>query len=176
MDKKKILLIGIIVVLIIIYLLINVLEKEMTLIEVVPDQSLASPMLAEEALDDPGGEKYDGVHAFFVEYRLERDRVRGQELELLNDLVNNTSATVETRREAEKQILQLVELMEKELIIENMLKAQGYADAIFFGGGNGATVMVHAAYLGEEEFWRIADMIAAITGFSRENLQVIQQR
>lgn len=176
MKKNKIMLIGIIVGLAIIYVLINALEKEMTLIEVVPDQSLASPILAEEPPDDPGRENYDGVQAFFVEYRLERDRVRGKELELLNDLVNNASATMESRREAEKQILQLVELMEKELIIENMLKAQGYADAIFFSGGNGATVMVQADYLSEEEFWRIADMIAAIAGFPRENVQVIQQQ
>lgn len=70
----------------------------------------------------------------------------------------------------------MVELMEKELIIENMLKAQGYADAIFFSGGNGATVMVNAAQLDEEEFWLITDIFAAITGFSRENVQVIQQR
>ena len=105
MKKKKILSIGIILGVVIVYVMINALEKEMSLIEVVPDKSLASPMIAEELPGDPGRENYDGMQAFFVEYRLERDRARGQELELLNDLVNNPDANVESRREAEKQIL-----------------------------------------------------------------------
>ncbi|MEW5922034.1 MAG: SpoIIIAH-like family protein [Bacillota bacterium] len=176
MEKKKYWLIGIILGLIFIYLLVSILEKEMSLIEVAPDESIIQPLLAEELPDDPTRWKYDDAHAFFVEYRLERDRVRGQELEMLNDIINNTHAGAETRREAEIQVLKLVELMEKELIIENMLKAQGYKDAIFFGGRDGVTVMVHTEHLTEEEFWRIADMVAAVAGFSREKVQVIQQR
>lgn len=176
LEKKKYWLIGLILGLIFIYLLVSILEKEMSLMEVTPDQSIIKPLLAEELPEDPTRWKYDDAHAFFVEYRLERDRVRGQELEMLNDIINNTHAGADSRREAETQVLKLVELMEKELIIENMLKAQGYKDAIYFGGKDGATLMIHSKQLSEEEFWRIADMVAAIAGFAREKIQVIQQQ
>ncbi len=175
MDRKKLWLIGVILGLMVIYLLVNVLEKEMSLIEVTPDESTISPLLAEELPEDPTRWRFDDAHAFFVEYRLERDRVRGQELEMLNDIISNPQAGVETRREAELQILNLVELMEKELIVENMLKAQGYPDAIYFGGKDGVTVMIHTAQLNEEEFFRISDMVSAVAGVSREKVQVIQQ-
>jgi stage III sporulation protein AH len=175
MEKKKVWLVGVILGLMVIYLVANILEKEMSLIEVTPDESAVSPILAEDLPGDPTRWRFDDAHAFFVEYRLERDRVRGQELEMLNDITNNAQAGVETRREAELQILRLVELMERELIVENMLKAQGYPDAIYFGGKDGVTVMIHAEHLGEEEFWRIADMVAAVAGISREKVQVIQQ-
>ncbi len=175
-EKRKYWLIGIILGLILIYFLVHTLEKEMSLIEVVPDESVIQSLLAEEMPNDPAGWKYDDAHAFFVEYRLERDRVRGQELEVLNDIINNTYAGADSRREAEIQVLKLVELMEKELIVENMLKAQGYKDAIFFGGKDGVTVMVHSEGLSEEEFWRIAEMVAAVAGFPREKIQVIQQQ
>lgn len=175
MEKKRIWLIGAILGLMIIYVLVNILEKEMSLIEVTPDESTVTQMLADELPEDPTNWKFDDAHAFFVEYRLERDRVRGHELEMLNDIINNAQAGVESRREAELQVLKLVDLMEKELIVENMLKAQGYTDAIFFGGKDGVTVMIHTEHLGEDEFWRIADMVAAISGVSREKVQVIQQ-
>lgn len=175
MDKKKLWLVGVILGLMVIYLLVNVLEKEMSLIEVTPDESTISPLLAEELPEDPTRWRFDDAHAFFVEYRLERDRVRGQELEMLNDIISNPQAGVETRREAELQILKLVELMEKELIVENMLKAQGYPDAIYFGGKDGVTVMIHTDHLSEEEFFRISDMVSAVAGVSREKVQVIQQ-
>ena len=175
MDKKKLWLVGVILGLMVIYLLVNVLEKEMSLIEVTPDESTISPLLAEELPEDPTRWRFDDAHAFFVEYRLERDRVRGQELEMLNDIISNPQAGVETRREAELEILKLVELMEKELIVENMLKAQGYPDAIYFGGKDGVTVMIHTDHLSEEEFFRISDMVSAVAGVSREKVQVIQQ-
>lgn len=174
-DKKKTWLAGIILGLMIVYLLVNILEKEMSRIEVTPDELDMKPLLAEELPEDPTRWGLDDTHAFFVEYRLERDRVRGQELEMLNDIISNAHAGVETRREAELQVLKLVELMEKELIIENMLKAQGYADAIFFGGKEGFTIMIHTETLSEEEYWQIAEMVGAVAGVPREKVQVIQK-
>ena len=109
-----------------------------------------------------------------MEYRLERDRVRGQETELLNEMINNPRVGSEARQEAEEQLLQLVDLMEKELIVENMLKAQGYTDALLFSNRGGITIMIEAEKMSAGDYLRIAEMVAAKLEVAREEVHVIQ--
>lgn len=156
------------------YVCVVGLEKEMSRIEVVPDEEVLKPIMVGDFPEDPTRWEFDDAHAFFVEYRLERDRIRGQELEMLRDMINNLQVGEEARREAERQVLSLVDLMEKELIVENMLKAQGYADALLFTGRGAATIMIYTEKLSEEEFLKITEMVSAITGVSREQVEVIQ--
>ncbi len=176
MDRKKIWVLSVILVAAVTYFFISGIEKEMTRIEMLPDEDVFQPMLADNLNEDPSQWAFDDTHTFFVEYRLERDRVRGQEMEMLNDMINNPQVGEEARREAEKQLLTLVEMMEKELIIENMLKAQGYADAILFTRKGVSTVMIYTDTLSEEDFLQVADMVSAVTGVSREQVQIIQQK
>lgn len=176
MGRKKIWYLSILLVVLVTYFFVTGLEKEMSRIEIVPDADLLQPMPAADLTDDPSQWKFDDAHAFFVEYRLERDRVRGQELEMLNEIVNNPQIGEEQRLQAEKQILNLVDLMEKELIVENIIKAQGYSDALLFSGKGITTVMIYAENLSENDFLRISDTVSAITGVSREDVQVIQHK
>ena len=174
MNKKKGWIFSILIAALITYVFVFNLEKEMSLIEVVPDENLSKPMLAENFPDQPSKWDFDDTKAFFVEYRLERDRVRGREMEKLEEIINNFQIGEEARREAELQLLDLVDLMEKELIVENMLKAQGYEDALLFIGKGIATIMVNADKLKENDFLRIIETVASITGISQEQIQVVQ--
>jgi stage III sporulation protein AH len=111
--------------------------------------------------------------AFFVEYRLQRDRIRSQEVEMLEDLLNNPNTSDGSKQEAEEMIIELVQLMEQELLIENMIKAQGFEDAIFFYRNQVATVMVKQQEISEREFIQITDAVAGVAGINREDIQVI---
>ena len=145
----------------------------MSRVEITPDEEMFQPLLSP---DTPMIRAMEIViPGVFVEYRLERDRVRGQEMEMLNKMINNPQVGAEARLEAEQQLLHLVNLMEKELIVENMLKAQGYKDALCFPAEN-YTVMIEAEKLDAEDFLRIAEMVAATIEISREEVQVIQHK
>lgn len=176
MNRKMIWVFSIFLVAIVTYVFLTGVEKEMSRIEITPDEEMFQPLLSEDLSDDPEQWKFDDPQAFFVEYRLERDRVRGQEMEMLNEMINNPQVGAEARLEAEQQLLHLVNLMEKELIIENMLKAQGYKDALLFSRRKGTTVMIEAEKLDAEDFLRIAEMVAATIEISREEVQVIQHK
>ena len=63
---------------------------------------------------------------FFVEYRLQRDRVRASEIEMLERMIENPNISPEGKKKAEAQLLALTAAMEEELLVENMLKAEGY--------------------------------------------------
>ncbi|HHU76738.1 MAG TPA: SpoIIIAH-like family protein [Firmicutes bacterium] len=175
MSGKKAWVIGIILVGLITYFFVSGINKEMSRIEIVPDEELLRPMLAED-LGDLSEWKLDDPLTFFVDYRLERERVRAQELEMLNEVINNQKVGENQRHQAEEQVLGLIDLMEKELIVENMIKALGYSDALLFSGKGIATVMLYAESLSEGDFMRISDTVAAACGIAREEVQVIQHK
>ncbi|MCR3922168.1 MAG: SpoIIIAH-like family protein [Firmicutes bacterium] len=125
---------------------------------------------------DPDPENWDleNEEAFFVEYRLQRERMRASEVEMLNGMIANDNITAEGKKQAEEQLLELIELMEKELMVENMLKAQGYNDAVFFYKDGRVNVVVQASKLDESQFMQIADMIGSVTGVSIDNISVVE--
>lgn len=176
MGSKKLWILSIVLVAAVAYLFVSSVDKEMSRIEVVPDEEILQTILSEELPDNPAEWQFDDARAFFSEYRLERDRVRGQEVEMLKDMIDNPQVGAEARSEAEKQLLYLTDLMEKELMVENMLKAQGYNDALLFARKGVATVMIDAGQLNEEDFLRIAEAVSSVTGVPREQVQIIQQK
>lgn len=153
------------------YWIISGLGVEMkTMDEIIPDNDLgADPVISgaqnEWELDESG--------AFFVEYRLKRDRVRDQEIEMLNQVLENPHSSQEAKQEAETKLLSIIDLMELELTVENMIRAQGYDDAVFFFRNQVATVLVKKEQLTGPEFIQIAEIVAAAVGVEREDVQVI---
>ena len=151
-----------------IFWLIRGLNSEMQAYEVLPDEEL---VLSPAVTDDDLGFDTSGV--FFVEYRLQRERVRDQEVEMLQQIIKNPNSSPEAKLEAENMLLEIVDLMEQELIVENLVKAQGIEDAIFFFRNRVATVMVKRDELTEQEFGRVSEAVAGAVGVEREEVQVI---
>lgn len=115
----------------------------------------------------------EGSGAFFAGYRLQRERSRDRSLEMLQTLLDDPEAGAGSREEAEKLLLEIVRLREQELLVENMIRAQGYEDAVFFYHENVATVMVKEVELDEESFVQISETVAGAVGVGRENVQVM---
>lgn len=154
------------------YWIISGLDTELKRYEVIPDDELhlIGPVMGSAETGDWG---FDESGSFFVEYRLQRERVRSQEIEMLEQLIGNNKASAESKLQAEAMLLDLILLMEQELLVENMLRAQGYDDAIFFYRNRAATVMVKKGELSEREFVQITDAVAGLVGVGREEVQVI---
>ncbi|PKM79968.1 MAG: hypothetical protein CVU88_05015 [Firmicutes bacterium HGW-Firmicutes-13] len=110
---------------------------------------------------------------FFPEYRMKRDRVRSQEIEMLKDIIYNSETTTEGKREAEQKLISLVSHMELELMVENMIKAKGFEDAIFFFKDGLANVVVKVEELTETQFMQVVEITSKITGENIENIMVI---
>ncbi len=70
-------------------------------------------------------------------------------------------------------LLEIIQMRERELLVENMVKAQGYDDAVFFYQDQLATVMVKHKDLDEKSFIQIAEAVAAAAGIDREDVQVM---
>ncbi len=113
---------------------------------------------------------------FFVEYRMERDRVRSQQIELLKDIVQNPNSVQETRQEAQAVLLEITKRMEKELQLENLIAAKGYEDAVLFIQPSGVTVIIKSEQLSQEDVTRIGDLVSRSTGHDLKDIVVIPKK
>lgn len=143
-----------------------------------------------ESLEDPGGESDDlppseeettgnnpadwelDKSQFFVEYRLERERVRSREIDMLQQLINNPNVSSDSKIEAEKKLLNLQELMELELLVENAIRAQNFDHAILIMQEEGALVIVNAKDLTSQQILLIAEIAAQSTGLRNSQIKI----
>lgn len=110
---------------------------------------------------------------FFVEYRLERERTRGQRVEWLREVINNASSTVETRQKAQEHLMTISRSMEKEVELENLIRAKGFKDAAVLVDDRSVTVIVAATSLPNEEAARMTDLVSRGTGVEAQNVVII---
>lgn len=135
-----------------------------------PQQKAAvSPTLpkpAQNPLEGPEAKKLKekSGEEFFIEYRLERDRVRSQEIEMLREVIDNPNSSPQVRNEAQQRLIRLSEYMEQEMQLEALLQAKGYPEAAVFIHPSAVNVIVRAPQLKEEDINRIGELVARTTG------------
>ncbi len=113
---------------------------------------------------------------FFAEYRLERERVRGQQVEWLREVVDNPKSADENRKEAQKRLIAITENLSKELLLENMLKAKNYQDAIVFMQTGNVTIIVQSQELTPQDITKITDLVSRTTGRSAQEMVIIPKK
>lgn len=118
---------------------------------------------------------WDGKSEFFVEFRLERERVRSRELDVLQQMINNPNVSADAKSEAEKKLLALQGKMETELLVENAVKAQGFKNAILIMQEDGALVIVDASDLSSQQILLIAQIASQSTGLRASQINISNQ-
>jgi len=110
---------------------------------------------------------------FFIEYRLERERTRGQQVEWLREIINNENADAETRKKAQEQLYTISQNIGKEMEIENLIRAKGFQDAVVLLQDKVVTVVVRSKELATDDVAKIADLVSRNTGISLQNIVII---
>lgn len=109
---------------------------------------------------------------FFIEYRLERDKNRSQHIALLENIVVNKDTDTETRGEAQNEMISLVKLSEKEMVIENLIRAKGFDDIIVFIHDGYVNAIVDSEDLSAAHAAQIQDIIFKETGISLDKISI----
>ncbi|MGI6284626.1 SpoIIIAH-like family protein [Neomoorella humiferrea] len=130
---------------------------------------------AEDILKEASS-KAEGGAAFFIEYRLERDRQRSQQIALLKQIIDNPNAGGEGKQEAQKRLVELTQQMDLEMQLEKLIVAKGYKDAAVFIQPNAVNVIVMADNFGDEDANKIGDLVSRSTGRPREQVSMIHKK
>ena len=109
----------------------------------------------------------------FADFRTERERVRTQELTSIDSIINNENTDTQTLAEAQKMKLELTDPMEKELLIEGLLKAKGFEDAVITISDAAVNVIVKQKDLTKQQVAQVLEIVLREAGdISAENVKI----
>ena len=111
--------------------------------------------------------------SFFANYRIERENTRKQEIEVIREIIDNPNSDADMKKEAQAQLLEIANNMEKELLIEGLIKAKGFEDTIVVMSQNSVNVIVGRAELKPEEVAQILDIVRRESGKSTDSIKII---
>lgn len=109
---------------------------------------------------------------FYAEYRLERDRLRSERIDLLREVAKAGKNEDNSRQKAQDAIIKITLDRQKELEMENLIKAKGFSDALVFIRENSVNAIIKTNTLSKEEVMQIADIIAKSTGVRPEDITI----
>ena len=132
-------------------------------------------LLGEEQTEDAS----TATASFFTTYRETRQSERNQEILYLDSVIAMEGEEfVDARQTAVNQKLKLVEIMEKELLLESLLKAKGYEDVIVSVGltNDNINVVVKADEITREDTAKIYSTIKNETNTSSDMVKILSTK
>ena len=98
--------------------------------------------------------------SFFIDYRIERDAQRSEDIETLKAITASSASTEENISEANEVMIELVRLSQEELQLENMIKSKGYEDCVVFLHDEYVNVLIKGDSLSTQQAVQIQDIVA----------------
>lgn len=108
----------------------------------------------------------------FSAFRTTRETSRNMEFEYLNGVLSSEDVTAESKLSAEQLKLEIVSKMEAEMILEELIKANGFADAIVTMNTDSLNVVVNANTLTGQEVARICTIVLRETDYSIDQIAI----
>ncbi len=119
----------------------------------------------------------DGVTTanYFTTYRAERTTTRNEELVQLDSVIALYEAGDEKYEEATEMKMEIVSAMEKELMLENMVKSLGFSDAVVSVStdSDNVNVFINSAELNYDTALSIYSMMKNETGIVAGNVIIM---
>jgi len=118
-------------------------------------------------------EEKNNRDSFFSEYRIQRDRTRSEQLEILREIVSNPNSSAQMRQEAQQKLIKISDNLERESKIENALVAKGFKEAIAVIQAEAVMVIVPSGGLRQDEIARISDIVIKVAGCKLEDVVIV---
>ena len=98
-------------------------------------------------------------------------------METLKEIVENEKTANETRDGAQKQMMELLKETEKETIVEDLIKAKGFEDALVFIDDGTANVIIESSKdMTPAEVAQISDIVNRETGIGIEKIKIMKRQ
>lgn len=124
---------------------------------------------------DDGGQVTGGdvVETFFNTYRTSRETARAEEMSYLEAIIASETSTEEAKTTAETMRQDLLNNIEAELVIESLIKAKGFDDAVVTMSTNNVNVIINKSELEAQEVAQILNVILEETDYTASEVVVV---
>lgn len=123
-----------------------------------------------------GGNNSDNTtttSSYFAAYRNDRESTRDQEMLYYDAIITSGSSSAEAIKSAEEARLNLVQQMDKELVVEGLIKAKGFGDCVVTISNTNVNAVVKAKKLNSTEVAQIVAVIQGQLGTNIKNIKII---
>lgn len=110
---------------------------------------------------------------YFTTYREDRQSTRDQELLYYDAIIASETSTADAIAKAESKKQEIIENMDKELIMEGLIKAKGFEDVIVTNSNASINVIVKANELQANEVAQIVQIVKEQTKKDIDNIKII---
>ena len=113
------------------------------------------------------------AETFFTSCRAERETARAEEFALLDAILSSDTSTEELISSANEKKLELIDVIERELVLEGLVKAQGFEDAVVTMSEDNINVVVSQSELTSEQVAGILSVILSETDYNATQVVVV---
>ncbi len=109
-----------------------------------------------------------------AEYRMERQRLRGQEVSTLQEIIDSSDAESPMREQAAARLITVMEREEQEVRIEYLLKSTGIPDCVVMLEEGSATILL-PEMLSEAEVERLTAQTARLAALEKGAVSIVMR-
>lgn len=113
------------------------------------------------------------TETFFSSRKSLRETARAEELSILDSIIASADSSLDAKTVAENKKLEIQANIEKELIVENLIKAKGIDEVFVSMSDNNVNIIVSQSELAQEQVAQIFDVIIKETGYKANQITVI---
>lgn len=150
--KRNLLLMGIIICLLVPVLVVKSFYFNKTS---APQPEGTHPNREQNEMVADKSEKSD----FFATYRVERERIRGQQMEMLQNIIDDRNTEKAAREAASVRLMAITADMEKEMKAEYLVKSLGFLDCVVITQEGFTNVILQTDNLTEQQVKDIKSML-----------------
>ena len=135
----------------------------------------SAKILGEAKLVDNIGFASSEDDTYFTSAQMNRRRSRDEALETLQVVIDSSESMPDVKDDALQQMINIASDIEKEAIVEEMIKAKGFENCIAVISGQNINVIVKSPGLLTNEIAQITEVVMDETGFSPENIKIVEK-
>ncbi|GAB7386826.1 stage III sporulation ratchet engulfment protein SpoIIIAH [Bacillaceae bacterium] len=145
---------------------------------VIDTKELSSPPQGEEQGEPKGREAAQQTQPtandsdFFIEYQMRRDALVEQQIEQYQNIIASDAAA-DVVAEATKKLQEIQSLHDASLNLEQLIKAQGYKEAVVIAKEDRVDVIVQADNLSKKEAVNIISLVTKTVNVPGKNVTVM---
>lgn len=110
---------------------------------------------------------------FYDGYRADRQTSRETAILYYDSIIASADSSEDAKALASASRQELIEAMEKELVVEGLIKSAGFEDAVLTTTSENVNVVVKASELSTTDVAKIAKIVQEQTGKSLDNIKII---
>lgn len=109
---------------------------------------------------------------YFLQAKIDIEIEREKTIERFDEIIDNQRVDEDSRKKAVDRKLKVIDVINKEKIVESLIKSKGYEDAVVFITDEGVYVTIQSEDLAQTDIAKILDIVTRETKYSIDNIKI----